>query len=171
MSKLISQDFFNRDTILVAKELLGNNLVIDNNGVISRFKIRETEAYVGPQDKASHAHKGRTARTEVMFGPSGYFYVYLIYGMYWMLNVVTEREDHPAAILIRGVGDLDGPGKLTKALGVDGSLNGKAALPRSKVWFEMGDKDDKFDIKKAPRIGVDYAKEWAMKPYRFILID
>jgi len=135
-----------------------------------RARITETEAYEGPLDKASHASRGRTRRTEVMFGPPGRWYVYFVYGMYEMLNIVTGPEDYPAAVLIRGVEGADGPGRLTKKLHVTRSLNTKQATRATGLWIE----DDGFVVRKkdivaSPRIGVAYAKEWAQKPWRFSL--
>ena len=105
-----------------------------------------------------------------MFGPAGYWYVYLCYGIHWMLNVVTDEEELPAAVLIRGVGDWDGPGKLTKALAIDKRLNGKAASEKSGLWIEnRGVSVRRKDVERTPRIGVDYAKHWTAKPYRFVI--
>src|SRR3989338_10263905 len=114
MSRILEPYFYNRPTLIVAQDLLGKFLVrkIGNKEITSM--IIEVEAYDGFKDKASHASKGRTLRNEVMFGEAGRWYVYLIYGMYWMLNIVTGPKDYPAAILIRGVVDASGPGRLTK---------------------------------------------------------
>lgn len=129
--------------------------------------IAETEAYRGFHDLASHASRGKTSRNEVMFGRPGHAYVYLIYGMYWMLNVVTEKENFPAAVLIRGGileddkenVNLDGPGKLTKFLEIDGKLNSADLTIGEKLWIEPGRFDrKKYQIVKSPRVGVDYAK-------------
>ncbi len=140
------------------------------NGQQIAAEIHETEAYVGPHDLACHASKGRTARTEVMFGPAGYWYVYFIYGMHWMLNVVTGEVDHPAAVLIRGAGDWTGPAKLTKALSIDKGLNGQRAAKSSGLWIEdRGVTVPRRRIQRTPRIGVDYAGPWAAKPYRYVL--
>jgi DNA-3-methyladenine glycosylase len=137
-------------------------------------KIVEVEAYVGPQDKACHASKGRTQRTDVMFGPGGVAYVYLIYGMYHCLNVVTEREEFPSAILIRAIeidGELiDGPGRLCRALQIDRRLNRVDLTIGESLWFEdRGISMKRRDVRTHPRIGVDYAGEWAKKPWRFRL--
>jgi len=105
-----------------------------------------------------------------MFGPAGYFYVYFVYGMYWMLNVVTGEEGFPAAVLIRGIKAYDGPGKLTKRLSIDGRLNAKIVAPRSGLWFEDGGATLlPKDIVRLPRVGVAYAGAWAKKPLRFLL--
>lgn len=168
---ILSDDFFNRDALIVAKELLGKYLVRKVDGKETALMITEVEAYDGFEDKASHAHKGRTKRNEVMFGPPGYFYVYLVYGMHWMLNVTTGEKDYPAAVLIRGVEGFDGPAKLTKFLKINKKLNGKKAEKKAGLWFEdRGVKIKEKDIKKTPRIGVSYAGPvWSKKHYRFLL--
>jgi DNA-3-methyladenine glycosylase len=132
--------------------------------------ILEVEAYDGPLDQASHAFRGRTERTSIMFGPAGFWYIYLIYGMYWMLNIVTGPEDYPAAILIRTVGSYDGPGKLTKRLGIDKRFHQKRANKDTGLWIEdRGPLPSSFNIHTTPRIGVAYAGPiWSQKPYRFI---
>lgn len=170
MSDVLSKSFFDRDTKTVAKELLGQQLVRDDGKTKETFIITETEAYLGEHDKACHAHKGRTERTEVMYGPAGYFYVYLVYGMYHMLNIITEEEGHPAGVLIRGAGVHDGPGKLTQYLDVDKTFDTKRVDPETGLWVRQGDITvDNADITTTPRIGVGYAGEWAKKPLRFIL--
>ena len=157
--------WFARPVLEVAPELLGKYLVMGSQSGM----ITEVEAYDGPEDKACHASKGLTDRTKVMFGPAGYWYVYLCYGMYWMLNIVTAQEGYPSAVLLRGVGEFDGPGKLTKAFGIDGSFNAEVADPLSGLWIEdRGTVVDRYDC--TPRIGVDYAKEWKDKPYRFVMV-
>ena len=135
--------------------------------------ITEVEAYDGLEDKASHASKGKTARNEPMFGSSGIFYIYLCYGMYWMLNIVTGPKDYPAAILIRGVEGVSGPGKLTKHFHIDKRLNALRASPKAGLWFEdRGIIIIKNTIKKTPRVGVAYAGAvWSKKPYRFLIQD
>jgi DNA-3-methyladenine glycosylase len=170
MKKILNQKFFNRDTLKVAEELIGKYLVIKKGNINKSTMIIEVEAYDGPNDKACHAYKGKTERNKVMFGPPGYWYVYLVYGMHWMLNIVTGPEGYPGAILIRGVKDIDGPGKLTKSMGINNRFNNKPAKIETGLWIEdRGVNIRKKDIKKIPRIGVDYAKEWADKPYRFVL--
>ena len=173
MATVMKQDFFNRPTLEVAEELLGKFLVKQDGDVQTAFMIKEVEAYDGFEDLASHAHVGKTARNKIMFGPAGFWYVYLIYGMYWMLNIVTGPEDFPAAILIRTVGDFDGPGKLTKKMGIDKSFHEKIAVPETCLWIEDRSEEEKFPkfkIQKTPRIGVDYAGEiWSQKPYRFLI--
>ena len=226
---ILSQIFFNRSPINVAKDLLGKFLVCRTKKGIRRAMITEVEAYDGPQDKACHASKGLTQRTAPMFGPAGYWYVYLIYGMYWMLNIVTREEGYPAAVLIRGIAKItntdeqrssidttphlcmygfvrahhdmqrcgvtrvaqgcrsrieggrggrgrlgmtpcDGPGKLTKYFCIDNRFNAHLAHQKTALWIEdSGVVVPEKQIKRTPRIGVEYAGECAQKPYRFIL--
>ena len=155
----------------VALALLGKTLVRRRGKRLEAFGITETEAYIGPEDLACHAARGRTQRTEVMFGSAGRFYVYLVYGMHWMLNVVTGEVGHPAAVLIRGAGALEGPGRLTKALAITGALNGKPAAERTGLWIgDSGETPQAGAILRTARIGVDYAGPiWAAKEYRFVL--
>lgn len=164
---ILQSSFFNCPTVHVAQNLLGKFLVHGKDA----FLITEVEAYDGPEDKASHASRGRTQRNAPMFGPPGFFYVYLVYGMHWMLNIVTGHQNYPAAILIRGAAEISGPARLTKFLGIDGKFNGKQAIPREKLWFEdRGIILSKEMILRTPRIGVDYAGPvWSQKPYRFLL--
>ncbi len=169
MAKMLPKSFFDRKTLTVARDLLGNYLVRRVNGKIIREIITETEAYTGPHDRASHASRGKTKRTEVMFRGPGTLYVYFIYGMYEMLNVVTEKEDYPAAILIRATEHYKGPGILTRELKITRAQNGKPAAKKSGVWFEESSMRAKH-IARTPRIGVSYAgPEWANKKYRFVL--
>ena len=166
--------YFNRPTVQVARALIGKYLVRSIDGRMLAGKIIEVEAYVGPQDKACHASKGRTQRTDVMFGPGGVAYVYLIYGMYHCLNVVTEREEFPSAVLIRAIeidGELiDGPGRLCRALQIDRSLNRVDLTTGESIWFEdRGVLVKKGEVGAHPRIGVDYAGKWAEKLWRFRL--
>ena len=171
MRKIIGQKFFGRDTPVVAQDLLGKYIVRKIGTKIYAYKITEVEAYDGPDDKASHASKGRTERTEVMFGEAGRFYVYLVYGMHYMLNVVTDKKSYPAAVLIRGVSGISGPGRVAKKLKISKKLNNKIAIPKSDLWFEdRGERINQNDIKRTPRIGVSYAGPvWSKKPYRFLL--
>lgn len=164
---ILGHSFFAQPTLTVAKMLLGKSLVCRH----SSLRITEVEAYDGLEDKASHASRGRTLRNTPMFGPPGFFYVYLIYGMHWMLNIVTGPQDYPAAILIRGAGDIHGPARLTKALGIDGRWNTKKADPTEGLWFEDNGINVSADmILQTPRIGVDYAGPvWSQKLYRFVL--
>jgi DNA-3-methyladenine glycosylase len=172
--RILTRAYFNRPTLTVARSLIGKYLVRAIDGGVLAGKIVEVEAYVGPKDKACHASKGRTQRTDVMFGPGGVAYVYLIYGMYHCLNVVTEREEFPSAVLIRAVeidGELiDGPGRLCRALQIDRRLNRVDLTTGESIWFEdRGVLVKKADVRAHPRIGVDYAGEWAQKPWRFRL--
>src|SRR5574341_76309 len=174
VSKILSPSYFSRPTLTVARSLLGKYLVRENGKGTIAGKIIEVEAYVGPEDKACHASKGRTARTDVLFGPPGMAYVYLVYGMYHCLNVVTERTEFPAAVLIRAVeidGELiDGPGRLCRALEIDRSLNRLDMTVGDNLWFEdWGIKVPRGTIGTFPRIGVEYAGPWAKKPWRFRL--
>ena len=171
---ILPRPYFDRPTLMVARSLIGKYLVRSNNGHTLAGKIVEVEAYVGPQDRACHASKGRTQRTDVMFGPGGVAYVYLVYGMHHCLNVVTEREEFPAAVLIRAVeidGELiDGPGRLCRAMQIDRSLNRADLTIGESIWFEdRGVSVEKGDVGTYPRIGVQYAGEWAKKPWRFRL--
>lgn len=159
-------------TVALARGLLGRVLVRRRaDGVELRHRITEVEAYDGERDLACHASKGRTARTAVMYEPGGVWYVYLCYGIHEMLNLVTGPADYPAAILIRGVEGITGPGRVTKQLQIDRRLNGAVAEPASGLWVE----DDGLVVPKravlsGPRVGVDYAgPEWAAKPWRFQL--
>jgi DNA-3-methyladenine glycosylase len=208
--RILSRQFFSRPTLQVAKALLGKHLVRHAGGQIVTGRIVEVEAYVGPEDLACHASKGRTARTDVMFGPAGVAYVYLIYGMYHCLNVVTEREGYPAAVLIRGIEQgeivgvgsaarrirsakladagesvsrpglarlagplptvIAGPGLVCRLLRIDRTLNRHDLTLGQHLWIEdRGDRVSPSAITASPRVGVDYAGEWALKPWRFLL--
>ena len=174
MQKL-PRSFYDRDTKSVALELLGKHLVHQANGVERIGKIVEVEAYLGEHDLAAHSAKGRTARTGIMFGPPGYAYVYFIYGMYFCMNVVTEREGHAAAVLIRAVepvknvpGKTSGPGLLCRAMQVDKHLNGHDLLS-DDFFIAAPDNAEKFSMVKRPRIGVDYARHWAKRHLRFYI--
>lgn len=166
--------FFENDPLVVARELLGAILVyVNDSGLRVAGRIVETEAYRGEDDQACHARFGKTKRTSTMYGPPGRAYVYLIYGIYHMLNVVTWPEDHPAAVLIRGVEPLfgvdlstDGPGKLCRAFGISRELNG-ADLCGDHVFIVPCQKIAERDVATGPRIGVDYAGDWANRPWRF----
>lgn len=169
MSKVLKKDFFDRSGVEVARELIGCFLVRRINGQIHRFLISETEAYEGPQDMASHASRGKTKRTVVMFGKPAVLYVYFVYGMHWMLNVVTGPEGYPAAVLIRGIENIQGPARLTKALKITGEFTGKLSEKNTGLWFEKGVKVLPRYIKRTPRIGVAYAGPvWSKKLYRFV---
>ena len=171
MSKRISPEFFQQDVLEVAPVLLGNLLVRKfPDGNMLRYLITEVEAYRGEEDLACHASKGRTNRTEVMYHMGGKLYVYLIYGMYWMLNIVTGNKNNPQAVLIRGMEGFNGPGKITKHLQIDKGFYGEDLATSSRIWIE--DNRNNFRVKTAPRIGVDYAGEfWGQQPWRFILVS
>jgi DNA-3-methyladenine glycosylase len=169
MDRTLPPSFYERDTLTVARELLGMTLVVRKGMTLDEAVITETEAYIGPEDLACHAAKGRTPRTEAMFGPAGRWYVYFVYGMHWMLNVVTREEGFPAAVLIRGVDGTSGPGRVAKRFGIDRALYGMSAIPVSGLWIEdRGVRVTEESVARTPRIGVAYAQEWAEKPYRFL---
>ena len=191
----LDRNFFIRDAETVAKELLGKVLVINKNNIEMKAMITEAEAYIGPEDKASHAYNGRrTDRTETMFMDPGTVYVYLTYGMYNMLNIVTGEKEFPAAVLIRGakpISDLNifsknrygenfenlttskkknlmnGPGKLTAAFGIDRSFDKKTVLSNEMYIEDYGLND--FKIENSKRIGIDYSEEWKDKLLRFYI--
>jgi DNA-3-methyladenine glycosylase len=164
-------DFYQQDAVIVAEKLLGKILVRRwEDGSEKRYKITETEAYLGEDDKACHASKGRTPRTKIMYSEGGNVYVYLIYGMYWMLNVVTGLENHPQAVLIRGIDNIIGSGKVGRELKMDKGFYGESLLNSDRIWIE--DSPHKINFKTAPRVGIDYAdEEWRDKLWRFILSD
>ena len=167
--KIQQPDFFRRDVLEVAPDLLGKYIVRKyDDGHIERFRITEVEAYRGEEDKACHASKGRTKRTEVMYHEGGKIYVYLIYGMYWLLNFVTGNRNDPQAVLIRSVENISGPGKLGRKLQLNADFYGES-LPSEKMWIETDStKPPPYTV--TPRIGVGYAEEWADKPWRFVTI-
>ncbi|MBI2057379.1 MAG: DNA-3-methyladenine glycosylase [Candidatus Yanofskybacteria bacterium] len=171
MFMTLPQNFFNRPTLIVAKELLGKYIVRKIGKKEMALMITEVEAYDGLKDKASHASRGKTERNQVMFGEAGYFYVYFTYGMHWMLNVVTGLKNYPAAVLVRGTKEILGPARLTKFLKIDKKLNGKKAEPKTGLWFEdRGVKISDKQISRTPRVGVVYAGLiWSKKKYRFLL--
>ena len=171
MRKILTKKFFERATLVVARDLLGKFLVRKKGKKEIAYMITEVEAYDGHKDKASHAHRGKTARNKTMFGEAGVWYVYFVYGMYDMLNVVTGPHGYPAAVLIRAVEEISGPGRLTKKLGITRRLNGNGAVQTSGLWIkDRGVRVRTKDIKKTPRIGVKYAgPTWSKKPYRFVL--
>jgi len=175
LSKALPRAFYDRDTVVVAKDLLGKHLVHRSRGVERIGRIVEVEAYLGPHDLASHSSRGLTARTGVMFGPPGHAYVYLVYGIHCCMNVVTERDGHASAVLIRAVepvknaeGPTRGPGRLCKAMRIDRRLNGHDLTSDD---FFIGDPLDAGTprIVKRPRVGVDYAGHWARRLLRFYI--
>lgn len=166
---ILPQAFFAGSALSVAASLLGKKLVIGGDRPASAI-ITEVEAYTGSQDRACHAHRGKTTRNAPMFGPPGHWYVYFCYGMHWMLNVVTCATGYPAAVLIRGIAGADGPGKLTKMLGIDARFNARPANRHTGLWIEdTGITIPTRSVVRSPRIGVEYAGAWAQKPYRFTL--
>lgn len=196
--KILENDFFKRDTVEVAKSLIGKKIIRNISGNFFCAKIVETEAYLGLEDRACHSYGGRiTDRNKTLYLPGGHIYVYLIYGMYDLLNIVTRDEDHPEAVLIRGVEPLEnldgisknrfgkayeelstyqrknlsnGPGKLSMAIGINRSLNGKV-LSKDYLYIGEGEEVPEKDLVITKRIGIDYAGEDADLPLRFCLRD
>lgn len=182
----ISRPFYEQSTVKVARQLLGKCLVRKHPDGITVGRIVETEAYIGPEDKACHASRGRTKRTEIMFGPAGRAYVYFIYGFYHCLNIVTEAKEFPSAVLIRALEPLagialmklrrrseklhnlaSGPGKLCQAFAIDRSLNGEDICGAILYVEDRGEPAPR--ILAGPRVGVDYAGKWKDKPWRFLI--
>ena len=183
---ILKKNFFRRDTITVARQLLGTKLVREFNGTVLSGMITETEAYLGANDSACHAAKGRTPRNSVMFGPAGVAYVYFVYGMHFMLNIVTEPEGNPCAVLIRAMQPItglarmealrgkkgkdvgNGPAKLCQAMAIDKSLNGWDVTCGKRLWFDSYQEVAAASIKTGSRIGIDYAaREHREAPWRF----
>lgn len=168
MADILTPEFFHRDALEVAPELVGKILVRTfDDGTEIRERIAETEVYRGEEDLGCHASKGRTKRTELLFGESGVIYVYLCYGMHWLMNVITGEVDQPQGVLFRAGAVHDGPAKLTKFLGVDGSFNGESFCVNPRIRIE----DDGFrpQIITAPRVGIDYAGDyWKSIEWRYI---
>jgi DNA-3-methyladenine glycosylase len=171
--KRLPRSFYDRETALVARDLLGTYLVSLSDGKKRIGRVVETEAYLGPHDLASHSSKGMTERNRVMFGPPGHAYVYMIYGMHFCLNVVTEGEGHGSAVLIRAlepvrgiVGRTQGPALLCRALGIDRCLNGYD-LVSGGLYLAVRDEDALPVVARGPRIGVWYAGRWARRHLRF----
>lgn len=173
--KVLPREFYARDTLKVAREMLGCFLVRVYRGKIWRGMITEVEAYIGEKDLACHASRGRTPRTVVMYGEPGHTYVYMIYGMYFCLNIVTEKKDFPAAVLMRSIitknidhKKTNGPGKLCRFLKIDKKLNKWDLTKGKKLWIENRDPKMKLPkIKKSQRIGIDYAKHCKEYLWRF----
>ncbi len=194
--KRLNKKFFQQDTFSIAQSLLGKFIIrkINNNLLIA--KITETEAYYGKNDLASHASKGKTPRTKLMFDQPGLAYIYLIYGMYYCFNIVTEKKDFPAAVLIRSVEPVhglkiihknrkiplaqstklpaqltNGPGKFCQAFGIDKKLNGENLISSQKLYLSPNyqEKIKSGQIKKAKRIGIDYAGSYKNKLWRYYL--
>lgn len=175
---ILQRNFYQRKTLIAAKQLLGCFVVRKIGRKVIWAKIVEVEAYIGEDDLACHAAKGRTKRTETMYGVAGHAYVYLVYGMYHCLNIVTESKDFPAAILIRAVEvdgvpmkETDGPGKLCRFLHIDRTLDGFDITKGEKLWIEPGEKIPLKNIRADKRIGVDYAKQCKEYLWRFAIAD
>jgi len=162
--------FFARDAVTVARLLLGKTLVrVWEDGTMNSYEITETEAYCGEEDLVCHASKGRTPRTEVMYAKGGSVYVYLIYGMYWMLNVVTGEVNHPQAVLICGINEITGSGRVGRTLKIDKSFYGEDLTTSERIWIENVPEISNF--KTINRKGIDYAGDvWKNKPWRFIAV-
>lgn len=178
MKKILPASFFERPVLTVGRELLGMYLVRRVNGGVEAYMIVETEAYGGPEDKASHARSGKTARNWPMFERGGTIYVYRTYGLHWLLNISTGREGEPSAVLIRGVvparepGEIrvDGPARLTKHLRIDSRLTGRMLGKAAGLWIEdRGCAVLPKEVSRSARVGVAYAGAWGKKPWRFSL--
>lgn len=161
--------FFHRDALAVAPDLVGKVVVRQfENGQILKLRITETECYRGEEDTACHASKGRTPRTELLYGESGIIYVYLCYGIHWLMNVITGDKDSPQGVLFRACENFEGPAKLTKKLGIDKSFNGETIYSNPRIWIE-GDGLSP-EIIQLPRVGINYATpEYRDIPWRFVL--
>ncbi|WP_420575868.1 DNA-3-methyladenine glycosylase [Ekhidna sp.] len=184
--KLPRSFYLREDVVEVAKDLLGKVLITNVSGIITAGKIVETEAYCGRGDKACHANGKRTPRTEVMYGQGGHAYVYLCYGIHHLVNVVTNKEGRADAVLIRAlepVYGIDamkerrkhtkaklafGPGTLSQAMGINVKMTGTDLLS-DQIWIGSDDKEENFEILAGTRIGVEYADEDALKPWRFVI--
>ena len=170
MGTVLGGEFFGRDGAIVARELLGKYLCVETPRGVEARMIVETESYHGADDRASHASRGRTPRNAPMFGPPGHWYVYLVYGMHEMLNVVTGKDGEPSAVLIRSVEGIEGPGRLTRGMGITRSVNARPVGVTTGVWIEnRGVRVPASRVARTPRIGVAYAGEWAALPLRFVL--
>jgi DNA-3-methyladenine glycosylase len=166
--KKLSRDFYTRDVLIVAPELLGKYIILESGKKHLSFMITDVEAYRGSEDLACHASKGRTSRTEIMYHQGGKLYIYLIYGMYWMLNIVTGKENYPQAILIRGIEKISGPGRVTRKLEIDKSFYGEDLIYSKRIWIT--DNNIQVNINTSPRIGVDYAGEyWKNIHWRYFI--
>lgn len=167
----LSRDFYLHDVLDVAPQLIGKILFIrTRDNMFRQFMITETEAYRGTEDLACHASRGKTARTSIMFEQGGKLYVYFVYGMYWMLNIVTGGRNNPQAALIRGIEGFSGPGKLTRELGIDRSFYGEDLTVSDRIWIE--DRAIEPVLGSGPRIGIDYAGPlWKNKPWRYFILS
>jgi len=168
MGRLLPRAFFARRGDVVARDLLGKVLVRRRGRRLTRWPIQETEAYHGTADRASHAHRGPSARNAPMFGAPRVWYVTLIYGRYWMLNVVTGSAGEPSAVLLRAAGELMGPGLLTAGLALDGRWTGVPATPACDAWIEAGAPVAPADVEVLKRVGVGFAgPHWSARRLRF----
>lgn len=194
MNKILTEDFYTGTTPEIARRLLGKHLCRQTETGFYAGKIVETEAYLGEKDLAAHSSRGRTPRTEIMYGPPGHAYIYLIYGMYYCLNIVLQKEGTPEAVLIRSLEPLvlasekilpkekeyegkklekilNGPGKLCREFQIGKDLNGANLTKRNGLWLENGEDIPPRKIVAAPRIGVDYARHWKNRPLRYYIED
>lgn len=168
MTQRLDRTFFLGDAVTVARLVIGMDIVSNTPERSGRFMITETEAYMGDGDRACHATRGRTKRTDPMFLEGGHLYIYFIYGMHWMMNVVTGPSDFPQAVLIRGVNTFTGPGRVTRGLGIDGSYNREDLTSSQRIWIE--DSGFRPELTAGPRVGINYAGEpWVSKPWRFMI--
>jgi DNA-3-methyladenine glycosylase len=155
--------------LIVAPDLLGKHLVLSNGGIPASYQITEVEAYHGEEDQASHARFGITDRNRIMYGEGGLLYIYLIYGIHWMLNIVTGPKNSPQAILVRGLRGLPGPGVLTRGLAIDKSFHGEDLVTSRRIWTV--DSGERPSFIQKPRVGINYAGEpWVSHAWRFICI-
>lgn len=167
----LQRNYFLQDVLEVAPSLPGKYLVVQHSGRPHYYVISDVEAYRGEEDQACHARKGKTRRTRVMYFQGGVLYVYLIYGMHWMLNIVTGQEETPQAVLIRGLKSISGPGRITRQLGIDRTFNEEDLTRSPRIWLEDNPVSTG-EVITRPRVGIDYAvKQWREKPWRFILQD
>jgi len=168
-NRILDPIFFSQDGETVAEALLGCVLVRNTPDGTKKLLITEVELYDGKDDLASHASKDRTKRTEVMYGSPGHWYIYLIYGMYHMINIVTRESGYPSAILIRGTREISGPGRLSGYLHIDRTVNAKPANRKTGFWIEAPAEKPLLRIERTPRIGIDYAGEpWKSQAWRFV---
>jgi DNA-3-methyladenine glycosylase len=167
----LDRSFFMQDALEIAPHLLGCALVRRfPDDRVETYILSELEVYRGEEDRACHAFRGRTKRTGIMYQEGGRLYMYLIYGMYWMMNIVTALPDQPQAILIRGVQGINGPGRITRSLRVNGDFYGEDLVTSGRIWIER--RDGPVSYQTTPRINIDYAgDDWIMKPWRFILAE
>lgn len=161
LNKRILSTYFINDALTIAPKMLGMHLVrrLDDGSII-RLQITEVEIYRGKEDLACHASKGKTDRTKIMFEEGGKIYVYLIYGMHWLLNITAGEEKTPQAILIRGTKEVPGPGRIGRFLQLDKSFYGEDLSTSTRLWLEHGEEIDDNNVEKLPRVGVDYAGEY-----------